>query len=243
MLKITKIEKVRLMLMDSILIGVVAYLFYENIIAYFALLLMLPVLYKKQKAELIKKKRSLIMKEFKEFCGILSNNLLVGYSFENSLVNSIKETKELFNKESYLVRELRVVINKLNINVPVEKAFLDFAKGTGVDEIIIFGEILNISKRSSGNIVDIVRKTVDSIADRIELKREIEVIFASKKFEQKVMNFIPFFIIVYVKLTSPGMLDIMYNSLIGRLLMTICLIVFIFALVLGEKITNMEDYV
>lgn len=243
MLKITKIEKVRLMLMDSILIGVVAYLFYENIIAYFALLLMLPVLYKRQKAELIKKKRSLIMKEFKEFCGILSNNLLVGYSFENSLVNSIKETKELFNKESYLVRELRVVINKLNINVPVEKAFMDFAKGTGVDEIIIFGEILNISKRSSGNIVDIVRKTVDSIADRIELKREIEVIFASKKFEQKVMNFIPFFIIVYVKLTSPGMLDIMYNSLIGRLLMTICLIVFIFALVLGEKITNMEDYV
>lgn len=243
MLKITKIEKIRLMLMDGILIGVVAYLFYENIIAYFALLPMLPILYKRQKTELIKKRKNLIMKEFKEFCSILSNNLLVGYSFENALVNSIKETKELCSKESYLVRELRVVINKLNINVPVEKAFMDFAKCTEVDEIIIFAEVLNIAKRSSGNIVEIIRKTVESIADRIELKREIEVIFASKKFEQKVMNVIPFFIIVYVKLTSPGMLDIMYNSLIGRLLMTICLIVFIFALVLGEKITNMEDYV
>ena len=243
MLRVNRIEKVRLVLIDCALIGVVAYLFYESLIAYFLLLPMLPVIYKRQKIALIKKRKNDVLREFKEFCNVLSNNLLVGYSFENALMNSIKETKALCGKDSYLVKELRIVINKLNINIPVEKAFMEFARSTEVEEIIIFAEVLNISKRSSGNIVEIIRNTVDSIANRIELKREIEVIFASKKFEQKVMNFIPFFIICYVKLTSPGMLDIMYNSLVGRLLMTVCLIIFILALVLSEKITNMEDYV
>ena len=39
------------------------------------------------------------------------------------------------------------------------------------------------------------------------------------------------------------MLDIMYNTLLGRVLMTVFLVVFIIALALSEKITNMEDYV
>lgn len=243
MLRISWFEKVRFVLIDCALIGVIAYLFYENILAYLLLLLFLPILYKLQKKDFIRKKKNKIMNEFKDLCNVLSNNLLVGYSFENSLKNSIKETKDLYGNKSYLSKELKIVVNKININIPVEKAFMEFAINTEVEEIIIFAEILKISKRSSGNIVEIIRDTVDSITDRIELKREIEVIFASKKFEQKVMNVIPFFIICYVKLSSPGMLDVMYNTLLGRFLMTVFLLVFIVALVLSEKIMNMEDYV
>ncbi|MBQ4069431.1 MAG: type II secretion system F family protein [Lachnospiraceae bacterium] len=243
MLKIGWIEKVRFVLVDCVLIGVISYLFYENILAYLILLPILPILYKHQKKEFIRKKKNKIMNEFKDLCNVLSNNLLVGYSFENALNNSIKETKELYGNKSYLSKELKIVINKININIPVEKAFMEFAIRTEVEEIIIFAEILKISKRSSGNIVEIIRDTVDSITDRIELKREIEVIFAAKKFEQKIMNVIPFFIICYVKFTSPDMLDVMYETLLGQILMTVFLLVFIVALILSEKIINMEDYV
>jgi len=39
------------------------------------------------------------------------------------------------------------------------------------------------------------------------------------------------------------MLDVMYETLLGQILMTVFLLVFIVALILSEKIINMEDYV
>ena len=240
---ISNMEKVRFVLIDCITIGVVSYLFYESVIAFVFLILAIPMLYKRQKNKLHKRQKSMIRKEFKDFCNVLSNNLAVGYSFENALSNSINESRDLYGKNSYMVKELRIVANKVNINIPVEKAFMEFAMKTDVEDIVIFAEILSMAKRSSGNVVEVIRNTIDNIAERIELKREIETIFSSKRYEQRIMNIIPLLIICYVKLTSPEMLNIMYSTLLGRIIMSICLIVFISALLLGEKIMNMEDYV
>ena len=241
--ELNMMEKLRFVLMDISIIGIVSYLFYESLIAFFFLLPSIIVIYKSQNKKFIKKKQELLRAEFKDFCIVLSNNLKVGYSFENALKNSINESKELCKDNSKLLRELMIVINKVQINVPVEVAFMEFAKKTNIEEIVIFAEILSITKRSSGNVVEVIKNTLESITMKIELKREIGVIFASKKFEQKIMNIIPFVIICYVKLTSPGMMDVMYSTLLGRILMTVCLLIFIIALLLSEKIMDMEDYV
>ena len=58
---------------------------------------------------------------------------------------------------------------------------------------------------------------------------------AGKRAEQKVMNFMPSGILVYISITSSDMMKVMYESLIGRLIMTICLGVYILAYCLSEK--------
>lgn len=55
-----------------------------------------------------------------------------------------------------------------------------------------------------------------------------------------IMNIIPICIIVYVRLTSPNMMSIMYNSITGRIVMSVCLMIYVFAFFLGYKISKVE---
>ena len=129
-----------------------------------------------------------------------------------------------------------VVANKMKINIPIEIAFNEFANFTEIDEIIIFSEMVQIAKRSSGNISEIISKTVKNIKDSIEFKRQVNMIFASKKYEQMIMNVMPLLIIVYAKITSFGSIQVMYGTWIGRIIMTVCLCLYVVALKLSERI-------
>ena len=55
-----------------------------------------------------------------------------------------------------------------------------------------------------------------------------------------IMNIIPICIIGYVRVTSPNMMSIMYNSITGRIVMSACLMVYVFAFFLGYKISKVE---
>jgi len=54
------------------------------------------------------------------------------------------------------------------------------------------------------------------------------------------MSLVPFLILVYVNLASPGFLDVMYHSIPGVLVMSICLAIYFGSWLLGRKIVNIE---
>ena len=62
----------------------------------------------------------------------------------------------------------------------------------------------------------------------------------SKKLEFEIMCAVPFFIILYMKLTFGEFLSVLYENATGRCFMTICLIVYIAAYSFGRKIIHIE---
>ena len=62
----------------------------------------------------------------------------------------------------------------------------------------------------------------------------------TKKYEQRIMDIVPLIMILYVNFTSGNMMSVMYNTLIGKLIMTICLLLYTVAFIIGEKITNIS---
>ena len=50
----------------------------------------------------------------------------------------------------------------------------------------------------------------------------------------------PFGIILYMSLTSPGFLEVLYGNLFGVAVMTGCLAVYLFAWWLGNRIVDIE---
>lgn len=75
---------------------------------------------------------------------------------------------------------------------------------------------------------------------RHETEREIQVQIASRKMEQKVMNVIPLFILLYLKVTSMDFLNVLYGNVAGALFMTACLAAYGGAIVLAEKIMTIH---
>ena len=54
------------------------------------------------------------------------------------------------------------------------------------------------------------------------------------------MSVIPLFLIGYISMASPGFLDIMYKSIMGNIVMTVCLIVYLLAYLWSEKIVKVS---
>ena len=112
------------------------------------------------------------------------------------------------------------------------------AKRTHVQDIKDFAEVFRIAKRSGGDLPGILRNTADLISDRIEVSREINTQIASKKMEQKIMDLVPFGIILYIDTTSPGFFDPLYHSVFGVAVMSVMLLVYLAAYLLAEKILD-----
>lgn len=53
------------------------------------------------------------------------------------------------------------------------------------------------------------------LGDKIDVRKEIETTLSAKKAEQMIMSLMPAGIILYLQLTSPGFLEVLYGNPFG----------------------------
>ena len=63
---------------------------------------------------------------------------------------------------------------------------------------------------------------------------------AARRYEQSIMNLLPFAIIIYIDFSTDGFLDVMYECFAGRVVMTICLIMIGVSYMLSQRILNIR---
>lgn len=220
--------------------GLFDYIFYRSAPA-FLLFIPLGILFPLMKRKEHREKRlEQLNLEFKEGILILSSFLSAGYSVENAFSSSVSELKILYGEEGLILKEFRHIESQIRMNRSVEQALAEFAGRSGLDDVKNFAEVFAAAKRSGGELVSIISHTADVIRDKVQVRQEILTMTASKQFEQKIMNMIPFFIVLYIDMTSPGFFSLMYSTGAGRILMTICMVVYITAFMIAKRIMKIE---
>ena len=177
---------------------------------------------------------------FKDGIQVLKSLLQTGYSFENAVRGALSEIELMYGKKDPTYQGFLKISNLVALNISTEEAFDSFARESGVEEIQYFSEVLKIAKKSGGNLIGIIGNTVEIISDRIDVKREIRTITAAKKLEQGIMNIVPIGIILYMRFSSLRMMDKLYGNPAGVLIMTICVIVYGVAIMLANRITDIQ---
>lgn len=227
--------------MGILLFLIIGILFYNKIYIGIMLTPLSYIFVKKQKEELLKNKKMELNIQFKDAIYSMSSALNVGYSVEQSFREVLKDLKLIyFNPDTPILIEFEAMIRQIEMNIPVERVLLEFANRSGVEDIMNFVDVFITCKRTGGDILKIIKNTSKIIAEKIEIKRELQILIASKKFEHKIMSIIPFAIIFYMWLTSPGFLDVMYSTTMGFVIMTVCLIAYYFIFLLGKKIMSIN---
>lgn len=178
--------------------------------------------------------------EFKEGILLLASFLSAGYSVENAFSASVKELVILYGEEGMVSREFSHIESQIRMNRAVEQALSEFAGRSGLDDVKNFAEVFAAAKRSGGDLVTVISHTASVIRDKVQVKQEILTMTASKQFEQKIMSLIPFFIVLYIDVTSPGFFHIMYATGAGRIIMSLCMAVYLLALGLAKQIMRIE---
>ena len=231
-----KTEIICAVLRAAAVVFFLAYFFYRSLLAVVPLSVV-GVFYLKMIGRSKQREcRKELVCQFKECILSVAASLKAGYALENAFLESRSDMQLLYGEKSLIYQELELIRRGLVINITLEDLLNDLAKRSDSEEIKQFAGILSIAKRSGGNIAEIIQSSTDLIGQRIETAQEINTILSGRQMEQKIMRVMPFGILIYIGISSPGYFDPLYHNWQGVVLMTVCLAVYLGAYVLGEKI-------
>ncbi|MCL2253032.1 MAG: type II secretion system protein F [Lachnospiraceae bacterium] len=224
-------------------IGIVlifAYFFYRSL---FAIIFLLPLLLgygKIAKKNIILAKRDELRSKFKDMIEMVAGNLQAGYSVENSFAETEKEFARIYSKESAVMKMFSFIKKGLENNIPLDERLKEAGKISNLHEIAEFADVFAVAKNSGGNMVDSISQFSDMIGGKIETEKEISVVLSARRSEQKIMNLVPFVILLYLDITSPNFFSSLYHNLTGIIIMTVCMVIYMTAYSLSVKLLEIE---
>lgn len=197
--------------------------------------------YLRRRKERLKKKRLWNLNtQFASAIGYLSGALEAGYSVENAVREVCHDLRLTYSEGDMIMKEMRIIVSKIDNSVPVEEAFYSFGQRSGLEDILGFADVFSTAKRTGGNIISIIRSTTGVIRERTELKRELRTVIAAKKYESDIMKAVPFAILLYLRIFSPDMVAPLYGNLKGAAFMTVVLLIYLALTVISDKIVDIE---
>lgn len=224
----------------SMIVVTISYLFYQSVLA---LLLLSPLAlfyFKGWKKMRISKRQQEFQVEFKEALQSLITAMNVGYSVENAIREAAKEMERLYGEEALITREFFYMVRQLEMNITVEQVLMEFSGRVGLEDVDSFSTAFVTIRRSGGDMIAVLKNTVDKICSRIEVKQEIRTMVAAKNMEFRLMSVIPLGIIIYMKLAFSEFVSVLYGNLLGVVIMSICLGMYMGAFYLGKTMLEIE---
>ena len=235
---ITK-EQLSILLKGILSGGVLVFLFYDSFIGIPFLLPYLPVYYKREREKQQEKEKQELKKEFEQVIKLITKGLEIGYSLEHCIESAKVEYEEMLsNQTSPMIRELETFVKKLQMNVPVQQIFEEFAMESQIEEVKNFAQIIEIARKTGGNLPAILRRTTEVMLEKEQVYEEILTMMSAKKMEQKVMTFMPVGILAYMRFTSNGYMEPLYHNPIGILIATIGLVLMAVSILWAQKIVT-----
>lgn len=233
-------EAAKYLAQSMALCALVDYLFYRNFWA-LALMSPIPVFYLKwKKKRLIHERKKRLNYQFKDALNSMSVAVQAGYSVENAVSACVRDLEQLYDADEDILEEFRYIQAQQHVSIPVEELFLDLGERSQVEDIENFASVFYTAKRTGGDMGKVIQKVARMLGDRIDVKKEIEATLSAKKSEQFIMSLMPAGIILYLRLSSPGFLDVLYGNPFGICAMTVCLVIYGGAYWMGRKIVDIE---
>lgn len=225
-----------------LLLGIiVSFLLYRNI--FFAVLI-IPFTKRIRKYvldEIISRRRQKYRIQFKDFLFMTSTSIGAGRSMKDAISESIPGLKEIHGENSILAGELDKVYDRMEIGGENDlDVLMDLAISSGIEDVIDFVTIYSICKSTGASLVLALNKAACVIIDKMTIEREITELVRRKETEGLVIFLMPIIVILFLNLCAPDYIAPLYESIVGRIIMTVVFASNIAIFGLIKKITNVE---
>lgn len=221
-----------------ILMGCASYLFYNSFLGIVFTIPVVILLYRDGCKKLADKRIEETENRFKDVLQSVLGSMRAGASVENAFCDAARDLEYRYGKQDYMVNELLILNRQVQNNVPIDRLIKELAVKTGSKDISDFAAVFMLARKSGGDMGRVLGRTIQIITRRREVKQEIELLVAAKKYEQQIMNLMPMGIIGYIRLTNPSYFDPLYHNPFGIVLMTAVLVAYYIAYRISEKILD-----
>lgn len=234
-------EKLFYMLLAAGALFAVGYIFYQSIILS-AILSVLALWYPKLRVrQIIEKRKKQLSLQFKDLLYSLSSSLSAGKGIENSFAEAQKQLRLIYpDEDTFIIQELQIINRSFSLSVPIEEILSSFAERAHLEDVYNFVDVFNICNRLGGNLVQVIASTSSIISEKIEIKRDIETTISGKKFENRVLMAMPIFLVGLLSATAADFMEPVFHTIMGRVVMTFAIVLFMAAFFMGEKIMQIE---
>lgn len=237
----TKKEKGFYILAAAAVLFAVGYIFYHNLILS-ALLALLSLKFPKIRTEqIIAKRKKQLTVQFKDMLYSLSSALSVGKSIEMGLKDCLKDLEIVYpDPDTDILVEIRTILRGIGMNTTTEAMFQQFADRAHIEDIENFVDVFVTCKRTGGDIIEVIRSTSNTIGEKIEIKQEIDTVISGKKYEFNFLMIMPVAMVFVLSATAADYMVPVFTTIVGRIMMTIAIAIFIGAYFVGSKIMRIE---
>ncbi len=177
--------------------------------------------------------------QFRDFLDALSNALAGGMNVTDALNNVYNDLQSQYSPDAYIVQEVSEMVNGIQNNIAIEEILRDFGTRSGIEDISNFATVFETAYRTGGNLRDIIRRTTDIISEKIIINEEIQTKLTSNKMQMSIMNVIPIFLVLMMRLSSSQFAEA-FSSIVGVVAMTIGIGFFLGAYKIGQKIMDIK---
>lgn len=222
-------------------LGALSYIFYRSFWVW-VLLAPLALFYPRyRRKQLIALQKQELLLQFKEALYVIAASLTAGKSVEMAFRSALSDLRILYiDPETPIIKELEIIIRKMELNGTIEDALQNFSKRAHLEDVTSFTDVFVTCKRRGGNMVEVIKNTSNTIADKIRTRGEIETLITEKKFEQKVLNAMPIVMVLILKSSSPEFMDRVYTTGLGKMGMTVAVALFVTAYIASDRIMRIE---
>ena len=217
-----------------------AWLFYDSVYPVFFFAPFFAIFIRKVKENEKKRKREELAAQFLRALVSVSTSLSAGISAENAFAGAFGEMLCLYGKRSAIAKELATVNSRVAVGKSLTDALFELAKRVGIPEIYDFAVVFSVAKERGADLSAVISSCTKIMESKKRAEEDAKVLIRAKQYEQRVMCIIPPGILLYLRLTSQGFMEVLYHNLSGITIMSICLAVYVVAIMISEKIGDVS---
>ncbi|MGI6206507.1 MAG: type II secretion system F family protein [Anaerovoracaceae bacterium] len=159
--------------------------------------------------------------QFKDMLYSISSSVSSGRHLKEAIIDAEAPAALIHGGDSMIVREIRNMKRIMTeTNCSEDVVFTDLAKRSKIREIADFTDVCITCKYTGGDLTAMIDKAVLLLGENIELQREKDVMLSQKKLESKILVVMPVALTALVNLCSADYLAVMYQTFLGRIIMT-----------------------
>ena len=222
----------------SILSG---YIFYRSWLGMALIFAIASMFVSKRVLELEEEQKRKNAEAFVDLLKVLRRLSASGMSINSCFNQAETELQALYpDNNSWIIRSIRSLNTKLATDPDIAKHIIDWGKKDGLRDITDFGRVLQVVQSFGGSMTEKVSEITVSITQRMETERTIWVLASSKIFEQRIMYYLGYGMVLLLNFVMPDVFGVLYTTWVGRIVMTISFMLMLLGRRLGFELTRIE---
>jgi tight adherence protein B len=181
-----------------------------------------------------KQRGELFNKQLSEALVIMGNSIKGGFTFAQSM-ESVAE-----DMHPPISSEFAKVLREIHYGVSQEEALNHMVERSQNQDLELLVSAVITSSQVGSNLTEILDTISETIRDRIKIKQEINTLTAQGRISGIIIGSLPVVLLLVIMIINPEYYEGFFDSLIGKLLMVISIVMELIGFAVIKKIINIK---